>query len=151
MRLALDSNILAYAEGVNGAAMQDRAMDVIAKLDPAETVLPAQTLGELFRVLVKKAGWTRTAAREAVASWQDTYLVAATSSAVISAAAGLACDHGLTIWDAVILAASASARCRLLLSEDMHDGFTWDGVTIVNPFSTIRHPLLEALLDTPSV
>ena len=29
MRIALDTNVLAYAEGVNGAAMRDKALKLI--------------------------------------------------------------------------------------------------------------------------
>jgi len=61
-------------------------------------------------------------------------------------ATDLASDHGLTIWDSVILAASAEAQCRLLLSEDLQDGFTWGGVTVTNPFAPALHPLLAASL-----
>ncbi|HWB99103.1 MAG TPA: hypothetical protein VG672_20485, partial [Bryobacteraceae bacterium] len=56
-------------------------------------------------------------------------------------------DHHFGIWDAVILSAASQAGCRLLLSEDLQDGFTWGGVTVVNPFASPRHALLEALLD----
>jgi predicted nucleic acid-binding protein len=45
-----------------------------------------------------------------------------------------------------MLAAAADAGCRLLLSEDLQEGFTWRGVTVVNPFADTRHPLLAALL-----
>jgi predicted nucleic acid-binding protein len=64
---------------------------------------------------------------------------------VVLAATDLAADHQLTIWDATILAAAAEAGCRLLLSEDMQGGFTWRGVTIVNPFAAIPHALLLQL------
>jgi predicted nucleic acid-binding protein len=46
----------------------------------------------------------------------------------------------------LILAVTAEAGCRVLLSEDMHEGFTWRGVTVVNPFAAIVHPLLAAQL-----
>lgn len=62
------------------------------------------------------------------------------------AATDLALDHGLAIWDAVIFAAAAEVGCRLLLSEDLQDGFTWRGVSVVNPFAERRHPLLDAAL-----
>jgi predicted nucleic acid-binding protein len=39
-----------------------------------------------------------------------------------------------------MLAAAAQAGCRLLLSEDMQDGFTWRGVTIRNPFAATPPP-----------
>ncbi len=63
-------------------------------------------------------------------------------------AVDLAVHHQLGIWDAVMLAAASEAGCRLLLSEDMQDGFTWGGVTVANPFATPRHPLLDAMLQS---
>lgn len=62
-------------------------------------------------------------------------------------ATDLATDHNLRIWDAVVLSASAEAGCRLLLSEDLQEGFTWRGVTVTNPFAATKHVLLEALLN----
>lgn len=47
----------------------------------------------------------------------------------------------------VMLSAAADARCRLLLSEGLQEGFTWRGVTVTNPFSSRPHPLLEALIS----
>lgn len=146
MTIAIDTNVLAYAEGTNGAAMKNRALDLIERLPADSVVVPAQVLGELFNVLVRKAGRPPTVAREAILTWQDAHDVAPTSSAAMARAADLAADHRLGIWDAVILAASAEAGCRLLLSEDLQHGFTWSGVTVVNPFAEDPHPLLGALL-----
>jgi len=146
VRVALDTNVLAYAEAVNGAAMRDRALTVIERLPSSAVVLPAQTLGELFNVLVRKARWRPARARTAVLNWRDAYAVVETSAAVIVSATDLASDRGLTIWDSVVLAATAVAECRLLLSEDLQEGFTWRGVTVTNPFAARLHPLLAALL-----
>jgi hypothetical protein len=77
-----------------------------------------------------------------VLSWRDAYAVVETSAAVIVNATDLASDHGLTIWDSVVLAASAEAKCRLLLLEDLQEGFTWQGVTVTNPFAANLHPML---------
>ena len=104
-------------------------------------------LGELFRVPVGKGGRFRTAARAALMSWRDACATPATRQATMLAAADLAADHDLSIWDAVILAAAADVGCRLLLSEDMQDGFAWRGLTVTNPFADGRHPLLAAVLD----
>ncbi|MGO9123609.1 MAG: PIN domain-containing protein [Terriglobales bacterium] len=147
MRLALDSNVLAYAEGVNGAARKKTALDMIARLPEQSTFLPVQALGELFHVLVRKAGRSPERARAAILSWQDAFPLIETSSSVMLAATDLAVGHQLSIWDAVILSASAAAGCRLLLSEDMHPGFTWSGVTVVNPFAQEKHDLLANLLE----
>jgi len=52
----------------------------------------------------------------------------------------------MQIWDALILAVAAENRCRLLLSEDLHDGFIWRGVTVVDPFDGTEHAHLLKML-----
>ena len=52
MRVALDTNILAYAEGVGDEARCQRARTLITELIHRDVVLPAQTLGELSRAPV---------------------------------------------------------------------------------------------------
>lgn len=148
MRLALDTNVLAYAEGVNGSAMANIAWELIARLHGSSTFLPAQVVGELFHLLVRKAGFAPKRAHNALVNWQDAFPVIETSQPVLLAALDLAVRHRLRIWDSLVLAAAASASCRLLLSDDLHDGFTWSGVTVVNPFAAKPNPLLEELLDS---
>lgn len=146
MRVALDTNVLAYAEGVNGSERRDGALALVRRLPQAAAVIPVQVLGELFNVLVRKGRKSRREARDALLSWRDAFPVVETSSEVMLAAADLAADHQLGIWDAVILSTASQWGCRLLLSEDLQEGFTWGGVTVVNPFSSPQHALLHALL-----
>jgi predicted nucleic acid-binding protein len=146
VRIGLDTNIPVYAEGVNGEAMARTSRAILAALPTQDVVLPVQVLGELFAVLTRKAGRTPTQARDAVMQWRDSYATVETSSQVLLTAIDLAADHHFAIWDAIIMAAVAEADCRLLLSEDLQDGFSWRGVTVVNPFAEQRHPLLTALI-----
>jgi predicted nucleic acid-binding protein len=148
VKVAVDTNILAYAEGVNGATRQEPAVDLLSRLPEGTTILPVQALGELFNVLVKKARRTRAEARTAILTWQDAFQLVETSPAIMLAAADLATDHQFSIWDSVIVCAAAEAGCRLLLSEDLQEGFTWGGVTVTNPFATTMHPLLASLLKS---
>jgi predicted nucleic acid-binding protein len=134
VRTALDTNVLAYAEGVNGTERQGAATRILSGLANDDIVIPAQALGELFTVLVRKARRPVPEARAAVLGWHDAFQVADTSSAVLVDAMELAATHQFALWDAIMLAAAATAGCRWLLSEDMHDSFTWRGVTIRNPF-----------------
>lgn len=148
MKVALDTNVLAYAEGIKGVSMKDAAVAVIEKLPADSTVLSVQVLGELFNLLVAKAGFSRQRARSSFLSWQDSFPVVENSPSVMLAAVELASHHGLKIWDSVVLSAAISAGCRLLLSEDLQDGFTVSGVTVVDPFAKKRHPLLADLLES---
>jgi predicted nucleic acid-binding protein len=147
VRIALDTNVLAYAEGVNTRSRQAAARTLLRSLARGRILLPVQVLGELFAVLVRKADLTPAKARPIVMGWAAAVQLIDTSPEVISDATELARDHQLYIWDAVIVAASARAGCSLLLSEDMHDGFVWSGVTVANPFATVHNPLLAKLLN----
>lgn len=147
MRLALDTNLLVYAAGVNGPDRKKAALELIARLPEPYTFLPVQALGELFGVLVRKASLTPDQARTTILRWRDTFPLIETSPSILRAAVDLAVDHRLNIWDSVILSAANEAGCRLLLSEDLQDGFTWSGVTVANPFARKKHALLAAVLE----
>lgn len=149
MRICIDTNILAYAEGLNKADNQTRqreAIDLLSKFSPEFIVIPAQVLGELFRVLTGKAGLSTTDARSAVMQWADSYETVDTPWAAFQAAFDLTTTGHFHIWDALIVNIAAENRCRILLSEDMQHNFTYRGVTIVNPYAVPTHPLLAPLL-----
>ena len=146
MRVALDTNVLAYAEGLGDERRVNLTRRILAAMPPERILLPAQALGELYRVLVGKANREAAAARGAVLEWSDAFEVADSTAACFIAALDLAVDHQLQFWDSLILAIAARTRCRVLLSEDMQHGFIWGGVTVVNPYSPAPHPLLEQLL-----
>ena len=147
MRIALDTNFLVYAEDINDKTRRDIARDIVMRLSGPDTFVPVQVLGELYRVLTRKAHRSPDMARATVLGLRDAFSPIETSLEIMLAAMDISIDHQLPVWDAVILAAAAEADCRLLLSEDMQDGFTWRGVTVVNPFAAKRHPLLEAVLS----
>lgn len=146
MRVAIDTNVLAYAEGIGDAARRDASLDLLVRLPPENVLLPAQVLGELFRVLTGKGDCTPDSARSRALQWADSFEAADSTWSAFQSAFDLTADHGLNIWDALILAVTAENRCRMLLSEDMQHGFTWRGVTVVNPYRTPCHPLLSPLL-----
>lgn len=148
MRIALDSSVLAYAEGVDDADREIRARRLIRALPGRQVVLPVQVLGELYAVLRRKRRTPPAEARRIVLSWRASYVLAETTSSALAAALDLTAAHGFQVWDAIILSVTAEAGCGLLLSEDMHDGFTWGGVTIANPFADEPHPLLRRVLQT---
>jgi len=93
VRVALDTHFLAYAEGVNGTDKQGTALDLLRRLPQDLIVIPVQVLGELFNVLVGKAGRSRSDAGSALLSWRDAFQLIETSPNTMMAAADLATDH----------------------------------------------------------
>lgn len=149
MRVALDTNIMAYAEGLGDEARCRSALTLVARLPVERVVVPVQTLGELYRILTGKAGRPPAEVREAILGWIDSFEVVDSTREAFQAAMDLAIDHKLQFWDSLILAVAAENRCRLLLSEDLQDGFTWHGVTVVDPFRQKPNALLPVVLEAP--
>ena len=140
MRVALDTNVLAYAEGLGDDVRCQLASDLIAKLNPINSLVPVQVLGELSRVLTSKLKRSSADARELLLSWSDAMVVADTTWTAFQSAMDLTVDHQISMWDALIMSAAAEKKCRLLISEDFQNAFTWRGVTVVNPFETKAKP-----------
>jgi predicted nucleic acid-binding protein len=146
MRIALDTNVLVYYEGVNDNVKQRSALDLLDHLDEQTLVLPTQVIGELFAVLSRRTALPSDEIRATVLEWFDGCEVISSTAAVMANAIDIASMHKLNIWDAVIVGAAAEAECQLLLSEDMQDGFVWRSLTVANPFAAIKHPLLAGIL-----
>lgn len=144
--IALDTNILVYAEALNGVERQRRAIATLAGLDRRALVLPSQVLGEFFNVMTRKFNQPRSLTRERVMAWSSRFTCRAADADTFESALDAAAIHDLQIWDALILATAADAGCHMLLSEDMQHGFVFRGVTVVDPFTATVHPLLADAL-----
>lgn len=145
MRIALDTNILAYAEGIGDSERCSQAISLIENLPGSVVLLPAQTLGELFRVLNSKEKRSPEKTRDAILSWADSFEVIDSTWSSFQAALDLSAVHQFHIWDALILSVAAENRSRFLVSEDFQNGFTWKGVTIVNPFVHPVNPIFQSI------
>jgi len=137
---------MAYAEGLGDKPRCEAAIQLIEQLPAELVIIPAQTLGELFRVLTKKANKEAGMAREAIMTWADSFEIADSSWPAFQAAMDLAVDHGLQLWDSLIMAVAAENHCRIILTEDLQNGFIWRGLTVVNPFAASAAPLLKNIL-----
>lgn len=149
MLVAIDTNVLAYAEGAGDESRRRLAAELMARLPESAVVLPVQVLGELYRVLVGKLRQPAARAQEAVLQWSDAFAVRDSTWTALQSALDLSKAHGLSIWDSLILSVAAEQRCRLLLSEDLQHGFTWRGTTVVDPFRPPGQELLVALELVP--
>jgi predicted nucleic acid-binding protein len=138
--IALDTNILAYAEGVRKVDGDDakmalaRALITELEISDHEMCIPAQVLAELHHVLRRKARLEPKDASARVNRYAESNRVAPTDQQLIDAAFVLANEHGLQTYDAIILAAAAQEGCSILYSEDMQHGFEWNGAMVINPF-----------------
>lgn len=147
MRIALDTNIVIYAEHLNDAERAGHAARLLDGLRNRDVMLPSQALGEFYFALSRKFRFGAEECRKRVEAWRLRYPVIMPDEPTFFAALDLATAHHLQFWDALILATAAEARCRLLLSEDLADGFVHRGCTVADPFGEKLHPLLADALD----
>ena len=133
MRAFFDTNVLVYA--VTAEPRKLRA-DQILRAGGAVSV---QVLNEFANVAYKKLqhDWTKIAfALERFKLSFDVILPLTVETH--AAALILARDNRLPFYDALIIASAIEAGCDTLFTEDMQDGRTIGGLTIVNPFSESR-------------
>lgn len=145
---AIDTNVLVYAEGIGDTWKCTRADALINALPPTSIAIPVQVLAELYRVLRRKGGVDPDKARRNVLEWRDISHSLPSGEADVVHALNVSARHGLQVFDALILAVAAAAGCDVLLSEDMQDGATFAGVTIVNPFAAHPDPRIAPYLPS---
>lgn len=150
MKVALDTNILVYffnlIRGPSDDAKGAQARHLLLVLGEKVTfVVPTQVYGELYSVAVR-FGRNRGEARDMVTEVRARFAEVGSEGETLTQALDLASDHKLQFWDALILNAAADAGCSLLLSEDFQPGFTWRGVTVVNPFAAKMDGRLKRLM-----
>lgn len=132
----LDTNILVYAHDDADLVKSRTASELILNLAQAGTgVLSTQVLGEFFQVVTRKLAQplTPTDAGEALRGY-EVFRVVQIDVPMIHAAVAVVTRHGISYYDALIVAAAARAGCRILYSEDLNPGQKYLGVTVTNPF-----------------
>jgi predicted nucleic acid-binding protein len=146
IRVALDSNILIYAELEPESEKGTRAADLILRA-ARDGVVPAQVLGEYLRFVQRRVPVAFEEAVRQASIYQAAFLTPPTTVAVIDNAAELARAHGMQFWDCVICAASIEAGAKVLMTEDMQDGRMVEGLRLLNPFSPANAGAVETLLS----
>jgi predicted nucleic acid-binding protein len=124
-----DTNILVYAQETGEKAERARA------LFAAGGKLSVQVLNEFTSVARRKQGKDWREIADAVADALSLVdLPQALTLDLHNAARTIAENHGLSFYDALIVAAATEAGCETLYSENMQHGRVIGGLTIRNPF-----------------
>jgi predicted nucleic acid-binding protein len=141
--IALDTNILVYAECPDDPhGRYEKALEIIAAASAVENCLPLQVIGEYLNVCRRKEMLEMALAVERASSYVDLFETPITTFIDMAQAGDLAKAFNLQYFDALIIAISTRAGATLLLSEDMQDGLSVDGLRIVNPFEARNEGLL---------
>jgi predicted nucleic acid-binding protein len=145
--VSFDTNILVYATASISDMRVMRARDLIARaMRTASSILLLQTLAEFSNVAIRKARIPVEDIRTTVDAWRAVLPVQAADNSDLSAALEAVRAHRLAFWDAMLWASAQRAGVRHLLTEDMQDGFTLQGVTFIDPFKRQNDQLIDDVL-----
>ena len=117
---------------------------VAKKADAAEAVLRAgglisvQVLNEIANVALRKIGMSWTETNQFIASIRSLCAVESLTVETHDRGRDVAERDGLSVYDAMIVAAALLAECTVLYSEDMQAGLVVDKqLRVVNPFKDL--------------
>jgi predicted nucleic acid-binding protein len=136
VRTFIDTNVLVYADDAapSSKAKRRRAAAVLEELiGGGNAVLSTQVLQEYFSIATRKLGVTAKAARSRVELFAALDVVRIEPELVL-AAIDLHQLRQISFWDALVVRAAVAGGCRRLLTEDLSDGESYDGVRVQNPF-----------------
>jgi len=130
----VDTNVLVYADDRSAGVKRDRARELIrSALRDGRARLSTQVLAEYFAVATRKLGLASATARRRVEIYAALSVFRPAVDDLL-AAIDLHRLHGLSIWDALVVRSARASGCRVLYSEDLQHGQSFDGVVVVDPF-----------------
>lgn len=130
----IDTNVLVYTDDADAPDKQERALALIAGLRAGgRGVLSTQVLQEYFVAATRKLQVPVETAKRKTELFGHFDVVQITPADILSAI-DLHRLHALSFWDALIVHAARSAKCRVLYTEDLAHDAVIDGVRIKNPF-----------------
>ena len=134
----IDTNVLVYAYDASEHLKQERARQLLARLEATRTGrLSTQILGEFYNTLTKKLRPTIPAAdaEERVQYYVAHWPILSLTAEVVLGAIRVVRHRQLSYWDALILSTAVVNGIETVLTEDLQDGQVIEGVRIVNPFT----------------
>lgn len=146
MIVSLDTNILVYAADPTAGPKHDQAKCIVIGLAEAGGALPQQVVGEFLNVVRRLPDMDAHRARRIASDLMGPFSILPTSPDHLFDAFDLATRHKLQFWDAVILTVRRANDVGCLLTEDMQDGATFNGVSLLNPFDPANRARLDAAL-----
>lgn len=132
-KVFVDTNILVYALQNKDRQLRARARSKLKELqDRDQGVISTQVMQEFFVVTTKKLGVDPVLTKRVLQKFEN-FEVVSIEPRLIYEAIDCSMTEAISFWDALIVAAAASAKCDSLWTEDLNAGQVIRDVSIVNP------------------
>ncbi|MCB5204328.1 PIN domain-containing protein [Neorhizobium sp. T786] len=128
----IDTNVLIYL--VSGDAVK---ADAAERAVGAGGMISVQVLNEFAHVARRKLRFSWDEVHSFLTMIRALLDVVPLTATIHDRGLQLAERYQLSIYDAMIAAAALASECDILFSEDLQEGMSIEGLTVINPF---RHP-----------
>jgi predicted nucleic acid-binding protein len=133
-RVFIDSNIFLYILDSANLQKQNQANEFLKKIASSNKIsISTQVLNEVYAVSTRKLNIEPLLAKDFLRLLNN-FDVILINVEIINSAIDCSILNRISYWDALMVAAAESARCKCLYTEDLKDKGKLRGVTIVNPF-----------------
>ncbi len=131
----VDTNIFIYAQDASHPKKREQALDLLQRLSSQGRILiSTQVLQEFAGVATRKLKLSLPETH-ALLDELAKLPVCTIDASTVKDAVTIHFAHQLSYFDSQVVACAAQNGCTYLYSEDMANGQTIKGVTIVNPFT----------------
>lgn len=133
-KVFFDTNVLAYACDQDSPSKRKKARELLrVAANEMNGCVSTQVIQEFYVVVTGKMGVDPLNAKQIIQSFSHFELGTIDLDDLNKAIDGNILWR-MSFWDALILVIAGKLNCDTLYSEDLNNGQTFDGVTVVNPF-----------------
>lgn len=130
----LDTNFLVYCFSEDEPEKRQKCLDILARAkDEASFVISTQVLNEFAAVMIKKFNQSPNEVK-AIIKDLSLFEVVNMDTELILEAIDIHILHQISYWDSLIISGAKSARCAVILTEDLNHDQEVAGVKVQNPF-----------------
>ena len=129
----LDTNVLVYCFSEDEPEKRKKCLDILARAkDEASFVISTQVLNEFAAVMIKKFNQSPIEVK-AIIKDLSLFEVVNMDTELILEAIDIHILHQISYWDSLIISGAKSARCAVILTEDLNHDQEVAGVKVQNP------------------
>ncbi|MEO5325741.1 PIN domain-containing protein [Mesorhizobium sp. CC13] len=144
-RFFIDSNVLLYSHDRQSGDKERLAKHWLNELAGRRSAcINLQVLNELTYVLLRKKWFGTVEAAYVVVDAFSELGDSPLTYWAVHRARDIHSEFGYSWWDCLLLASASELACSFFLSEDLQDGQTIEGLTIVNPFAHSPEQILNS-------
>lgn len=130
----VDTNVFIYSIDLADPKKQQASQSWLAELwTGGNGRISFQVLQEFYSKVCQKDPVARDSVRAAIRDllvWNPVTV----NGGILDRSWKLQDRYRLSFWDSLIVAAAKSVSCRYLLTEDLQDGQSLDGLLVISPF-----------------